>query len=92
MGDFARGFVFGAAASAAVVLVLTPHSGTETRQGIMARIKAAIETGKQAAATHEQKMWHEFHEKLKNGHKPKEQGIPDTHYPGLNPDAFRDKP
>lgn len=67
MVQFLRGFIIGAAASATVVIILTPKSGPERRQNIIKRINGSIETGRQAATEHEQKLWEEFRQKVKGG-------------------------
>jgi gas vesicle protein len=68
MVQFLRGFVIGAAASAAVVIIVTPRSGAETRQIIINRVNGSIEVGRKAAVEHEQKMWEEFRQKREAGH------------------------
>lgn len=68
MVQFLRGFVIGAVASAAVVIIVTPRSGAETRQMIVKRVNGSIEIGRKAAAEHEQKMWEEFRQKQAASH------------------------
>jgi gas vesicle protein len=43
------GMIVGAAIGAAVVLILTPQSGEETRQMIQDRVQTALDEGKEAA-------------------------------------------
>jgi gas vesicle protein len=66
MGSFLLGFVVGATLSATAVLLLTPSSGTDTRQGITARLNGAIEAGRRASTAREQELWSEFRQRLED--------------------------
>ena len=70
MGRFVLGFVIGATLSATAVLLLTPESGQDLRQKIAARIQAAIEAGQAAATVHEQELWDDFRQRLREQQSP----------------------
>jgi gas vesicle protein len=64
MKRFVIGFLIGATAGATVVVLVTPKAGKELKRIAKERLDTAIETGKQAAASHEQEMWVEFRRRL----------------------------
>jgi gas vesicle protein len=47
--NFLTGFVVGMALGGALVTLLAPQSGSETREGFRGRIEAILEEGRQAA-------------------------------------------
>jgi gas vesicle protein len=61
MGRFVLGFIIGSAA----VVLLTPKSGSQAREGIATQINTALEAGKQAAALREEELWDQYRSKLK---------------------------
>lgn len=70
MSRFVLGFVIGATLSATAVLLLTPESGQDLRRKIVTRIQAAIEAGRTAAAMHEQELWENFRQRLREHQSP----------------------
>jgi gas vesicle protein len=50
LANIVGGFLLGAAIGAGVVLLLTPRSGADLRQGIRERIDTVMEEGRQAAS------------------------------------------
>lgn len=67
MGRFLIGFVVGVGIGATTVILTTPMSGEDMMQFLNAKVETALEVGRKAAAEQEQKLWEEFHEKLKQG-------------------------
>lgn len=65
MGRFVLGFIIGAAIGSAAVVLLTPKSGSQAREGITTQINTALEAGKQAAALREEELWDQYRTKLK---------------------------
>ncbi len=70
MGRFLLGFLVGTILGAVGVLLLTPASGTDTRQSVSERLNAALEAGRRASAAREQELWAEFRQRLQEGPKP----------------------
>lgn len=64
MGRFLLGFIVGAAVSATAVILATPRSGVELRQGVTDALDAALAEGRAAAAAREQELWNEFRQRL----------------------------
>jgi gas vesicle protein len=60
MGRFLIGFLIGAFAGAVAVLVFTPASGDEARLSAGARLREALDAGREAAAAQERTMWNDF--------------------------------
>ncbi len=85
MGRFALGFMIGATLSATVVLLLIPESGKDLRQKMAARIHAAIEAGQAAAMMHEQELWDDFRQRLREQQAPPSPPSPSHTYPPLPP-------
>lgn len=56
------GMVVGALLGAALVLLLTPRSGAETRQQIQDQIDAVLEQGKEAAEERRLELTRQFEE------------------------------
>ena len=56
------GLVVGALLGAALVLLLTPRSGAETRQQIQDQIDAVLEEGKEAAEERRLELTRQFEE------------------------------
>ena len=65
MGRFLLGFVVGAAIGSVAVILLTPKSGSDTRESISSQVNRALEDGKQAAQAREQELWETYRAKLK---------------------------
>ena len=74
-GRFVVGFLLGSAFGAATTYVLNQRTSEEFRLGLAARVeqtsvslgarlKAAFEVGRRAAATHEQELWTKYRQRL----------------------------
>jgi gas vesicle protein len=57
---FIGGLLSGALVGAAVVILIAPQSGNETRQMITSRIQEIIDAGKQAAETRRRQLRQEY--------------------------------
>jgi gas vesicle protein len=64
MGRFLLGFVVGAAIGAAVVVITSPRSGSQMRQGIRNLINDTLDIARQASAQQEQELWSQFRARL----------------------------
>jgi gas vesicle protein len=62
---FVGGLVSGAIVGAAVVTLLAPQSGAETRQQIYAKLREIKEAGKQAVADRRQQLRTEYEEAIR---------------------------
>lgn len=81
-GRFAIGLAVGAALGAAAIYVVNQRTSEEARLGLTARVedtgaslgdrlRAAVEAGRRAAASHEQDLWTRYRQRLAEGPAPR---------------------
>jgi gas vesicle protein len=62
---FVSGLLSGAIVGTAVVVLLAPQSGAETRSSINSKIQGLLDAGKQAAADRRQELRREYQEAIR---------------------------
>ncbi len=73
MVRFIFGLAFGSAVGAAIVVLVTPHSGKELVATIRSELSSAIAEANTVAERHEQELWGEFYDRLKKRAQAAEQ-------------------
>ena len=64
MLSFAIGLLSGSIVGAAIVILLTPQSGSDLRQGIVAKYREILDLGKQAMTDRRQTLEAEFKSRI----------------------------
>ncbi len=75
MKRFLVGFIIGASVGAAVVIVVTPHSGQELLRRLKARFDYAVEEGIKVYDRYEADLWSEFYARIHPDRGPIPLGI-----------------
>jgi hypothetical protein len=86
-GRFTIGLLLGAAVGAAAIYIISQHTSEEARLGLVAgvegggaslaeRFRAAIDSGRRAASTHEQELWQKYRQRLADKPTPRRRDEP----------------